>query len=159
ESLDTDQQAAGMAVFVPAYRIGMLVSTALVIAFVSWLELNNYASENVWFYAYAAMALLVGVGMLASLLATEPEASSLAERTEASTPPTDALTKLWGAAYGAFVDFMTKPHVVAVLLFVLLFKFCDAFAGVMTGPFVIRLGFDKAAYAGIVKGVGFFAVL
>src|SRR5690606_7075193 len=50
ESLDTDQQAAGMAVFVPAYRIGMLVSTALVIAFVSWLELNNYASENVWFY-------------------------------------------------------------------------------------------------------------
>lgn len=159
ESLDPDQQAAGMAVFVPAYRIGMLVSTALVIAFVSWLEISGYPRDNVWFYGYAAMAALVGIGMMASILATEPEASTLAEQTEAATPSANALTKLWGAAYGAFSDFMTKPHVVAVLLFVLLFKFCDAFAGVMTGPFVIRIGFDKAAYAAIVKGVGFFAVL
>mgnify|MGYP001225575349 CR=1 FL=1 len=159
ESLDTDQQAAGMAVFVPAYRVGMLVSTALVIAFVSWLEHRGIAKDTVWFYGYAAMAALMVVGMIASLLGTEPEASAIAERAEAATPPTDALTKLWSAAYGAFADFMTKPHVVAVLLFVLLFKFCDAFAGVMTGPFVIRIGFDKAAYAAIVKGVGFFAVL
>ena len=41
----------------------------------------------------------------------------------------------------------------------MLFKFCDAFAGVMTGPFVISIGFDKLAYAGIVKGVGLFAAL
>jgi PAT family beta-lactamase induction signal transducer AmpG len=40
-----------------------------------------------------------------------------------------------------------------------LFKFCDAFAGVLTGPFVISIGFDKAAYAGIVKGVGLAALL
>jgi PAT family beta-lactamase induction signal transducer AmpG len=40
-----------------------------------------------------------------------------------------------------------------------LFKFCDAFAGVLTGPFIIDIGFDKATYAAIVKGVGLAAAL
>ncbi|OYX85864.1 MAG: MFS transporter, partial [Azorhizobium sp. 32-67-21] len=35
----------------------------------------------------------------------------------------------------------------------------DAFAGVLTAPFVIAIGFDKAAYAAIVKGVGLAAAL
>ena len=41
----------------------------------------------------------------------------------------------------------------------MLYKFCDAFAGVLTAPFVINIGFDKAVYAAIVKGVGFAAAL
>ena len=46
-----------------------------------------------------------------------------------------------------------------MLVFVVLYKFCDAFAGVLTAPFVIAIGFDKLTYAGVVKGVGFAAAL
>src|SRR5437763_3129200 len=46
-----------------------------------------------------------------------------------------------------------------VLLFVVLFKFTDALAGVMTAPFVIDLGFSRNEYAAIIKGVGFAATL
>jgi PAT family beta-lactamase induction signal transducer AmpG len=46
-----------------------------------------------------------------------------------------------------------------VLIFVVLYKFCDAFAGVMTTPFVIDLGFTRTDYANIVKGVGLAATL
>ena len=46
-----------------------------------------------------------------------------------------------------------------VLAFVVLFKFCDAFAGAMTAPFVIDLGFSRVDYANIVKGVGLAATL
>ncbi len=46
-----------------------------------------------------------------------------------------------------------------VLAFVVLFKFCDAFAGAMTAPFVIDLGFSRNDYAAIVKGVGLAATL
>ncbi|WP_342643135.1 AmpG family muropeptide MFS transporter [Rhodoligotrophos ferricapiens] len=164
ESLNVDQQAAGMAVFVPAYRVGLLISSAFVIALVGWLEHEGVAASSVWFYGYAAMAVLMVVGIAASLLATEPEASEKAQAeemaaTEQGEHPGNPVVKLWSAALGAFADFLTKPHVAAILLFVLLYKFCDAFAGVMTGPFVIRIGFDKTAYAAIVKGVGFFAVL
>ena len=38
ESLPTDEQAAGMAGYVAAYRIGMLVSGAGVIGLTAWLE-------------------------------------------------------------------------------------------------------------------------
>ena len=41
-----------------------------------------------------------------------------------------------------------------MLAFVVLYKFCDAFAGAMTAPFVIDLGFSRNDYAAIVKGVG-----
>ncbi len=58
------------------------------------------------------------------------------------------------AAYGAFSEFLTREMAIVVLLFVVLYKFCDAFAGTMTAPFVIDLGFSRNDYAAIVKGVG-----
>jgi PAT family beta-lactamase induction signal transducer AmpG len=62
-------------------------------------------------------------------------------------------------AYDAFADFLSKRDALLILLFIVLYKLCDTFAGVMTGPFVLSIGFDKAAYAGIVKGVGLIASL
>jgi PAT family beta-lactamase induction signal transducer AmpG len=47
----------------------------------------------------------------------------------------------------------------AVLCFVVLFKFTDAFAGVMTEAFVLDLGFSITEYAVIIKGVGLAATL
>ena len=154
ESLDDDQQAAGMACYVAAYRGALLVATAGVIALVAVMERAGVPDDVVWFYGYGAMAALVLVGLAAVLWAREPETG--AEARPAQVP---SMTRLTRTAVDAFADFLAKPQAVAVLVFVVLFKFCDAFAGVMTGPFVIDIGFDKAAYAAIVKGVGFAAVL
>ena len=41
----------------------------------------------------------------------------------------------------------------------MLFKLTDALAGVMTGPFAVKLGFSRNEYATIIKGVGFIATL
>ena len=41
----------------------------------------------------------------------------------------------------------------------MLFKFGDAFAGIMTAPFVLDIGFDKTDYGRVVKVFGFAAVL
>ena len=62
-------------------------------------------------------------------------------------------------AVKALGDMFTMPMAASVLLFVLLFRFTDAFAGIMIGPFVIDIGYDKQAYAAIVKGLGTGAVL
>ena len=59
EYLPTDAQAAGMAYFVAAYRIGMLVSTAGAVALVAYLEYRGVDRSLVWGYGYAAMAALV----------------------------------------------------------------------------------------------------
>ena len=160
EYLPTDAQAAGMAYFVTAYRIGMLVSTAGAVALVAYLEHIGVDRSLIWTYAYIAMAALVVIGMVAALLAHEPrakereaEASALGER--AANP----LLRFFRAAYDAFADFLSKRDALLILLFVVLYKLTDTFAGVMTGPFVLDIGFDKASYAAIVKGVGLAASL
>ncbi|MCK9911962.1 hypothetical protein MXD81_22595, partial [Microbacteriaceae bacterium K1510] len=64
------------------------------------------------------------------------------------------LARLYDTAKGAFTEFLTRDAAVAILLFVVLYKVCDALAGTMTAPFVLSLGYSKATYAAIVKGVG-----
>src|SRR5690606_31846752 len=140
ESLDTSEQAAGMASYVFAYRIGMLVSGAGVIALVAWLEAIGIAAEQVWFWGYVAAAAFVAVGLVAAFLAKEPEAPAEVQAAAAERSP---LARLWTTAFEAFREFLTRDAAILVLLFVVLFKFCDAFAGVLTGPFVISIGFDK----------------
>ncbi len=46
-----------------------------------------------------------------------------------------------------------------ILAFVVFYKFCDAFAGAMTTPFVIDLGFSRTDYADMVKVFGLAATL
>jgi PAT family beta-lactamase induction signal transducer AmpG len=106
------------------------------------------------------MAALVLVGLAAALLAREPQAKTRATEGEAQgETPSNPLKRFFVAAYAAFADFLSKRDALLILLFVVLYKLTDTFAGVMTGPFVLDIGFDKASYAAIVKGVGLIASL
>lgn len=156
QSLPSDEQAAGMASYVAAYRVGMLASGAGVIGFTAWLETRGLGKEAIWPIAYAAAALLVLVGLGATLLAGEPVRDGGVETGMAGAGPLERLSK---TATGAFVEFLSRDAAVAILLFVVLFKLCDALAGAMTAPFVLSLGYTKGEYAAIVKGVGLAALL
>jgi MFS transporter, PAT family, beta-lactamase induction signal transducer AmpG len=155
ESLGTSEQAAGMAGYVAAYRVGMLVAGAGILALVAWFEDSGIPQGPAWTWGYVVAALLMVVGLTATLLAREPEGI---ERPPAKNAR-EVASRVAVTAYSAFADFLTRPSAIAILLFVLLFKFCDAFAGVLTAPFVLKIGFDKETYAAIVKGVGFAAAL
>src|SRR3954469_15651868 len=156
ESLPESEQAAGMASYVAAYRIGMLVSTAGALFMVSAFETTGIARSAAWMWGYVAMAALVLIGTVTALAATEPEQSA---RTEAATRTETAFIRVLNAAVGAFSEFLTRRDAWAALAFVVLFKFTDAFSGTMTAPFVIDLGFTRTDYAAIVKGVGLAATL
>jgi PAT family beta-lactamase induction signal transducer AmpG len=156
ESLPENEQAAGMASYVAAYRIGMLISTAGALFLVSGIEGVGFTKPAAWRWGYVIMALCVVIGMITTLLATEPASS---RRADAETSRETPLQRLTQAALGAFVEFLSRKDAWAALAFVVLFKLTDAFSGVMTGPFVIDLGFSRNDYAGIVKGVGLLATL
>lgn len=156
ESLPESEQAAGMASYVAAYRIGMLISTAGVLFLVSAFEATGIARSSAWMWGYVAMAALVLIGTATALVATEPEQSVQAE---AATRGESAFQRVLRAAIGAFSEFLSRKDAFAALAFVVLFKFTDAFSGTMTAPFVIDLGFTRNDYAGIVKGVGLAATL
>jgi PAT family beta-lactamase induction signal transducer AmpG len=154
ESLDISEQAAGMAGYVAAYRIGMLASGAGVIALAAWFEYIGVGRGTVWMWAFFAAAGLMIIGIFASLMATEPSAPA-----DVVDKKRDPVSRVVLTGIESFTEFLTRPLAIVVLLFVLLFKFCDAFAGVLTGPFIIDIGFDKATYAAVVKGVGLASAL
>ena len=79
ESLPESQQAAGMAAYVAAYRIGMLASTAGALFLVSGFEEGlGFGKAASWTAGYLVMAALVVVGVATTFLAREPEKSLLA---------------------------------------------------------------------------------
>ena len=156
ESLEKDEQAAGMASYVAAYRIGMLVSTVGSLFLVSGFEAWGFAKSSAWTWGYIVTALFVAIGMVAGILATEPAQSAVARAAHAGENPVKRVVK---AAVGAFSEFLSREMAVVILIFVVLFKFTDALAGVMTAPFVIDLGFSRTEYATIIKGVGLAATL
>ena len=182
ESLAESEQAAGMASYVAAYRIGMLASGAGALFVVTGFERFGYARPEAWTAGYLVMAALVLVGIATTLVAREPAQSTAAKAAHAADNPVLRVLK---TARAAFVQFLFRQHVrerplgergsrrgrrvqrlavrfafaLVVLAFVVLFKFTDALAGVMTGPFVIKIGFTREEYAAIVKGLGLAATL
>ncbi len=156
ESLDESEQAAGMASYVAAYRIGMLVSTAGALFLVSALQGFGLSYHGAWTAGYALMAVLVLIGVATTLIATEPEKSQAANAAYARE---NALQRVVEAAVGAFSEFLTRDLAFVALAFVILYKFTDALSGAMTAPFVIDLGFSRNEYAAIIKGVGLAATL
>jgi len=156
ESLPENEQAAGMASYVAAYRIGMLASTAGALFLVSAIEAHGLDKQAAWHWGYVAMAALVLIGTATALIATEPERSRQADVAHAHQK---RFARVAEAAAGAFKDFLGHEMAFAMLAFVVLFKFTDALSGAMTAPFVIDLGFSRNEYAAIVKGVGLAALL
>jgi PAT family beta-lactamase induction signal transducer AmpG len=156
ESLDESEQAAGMASYVAAYRIGMLISTAGALFIVSGFQGFGLSHDAAWSAGYAVMAVLVLIGVATTLAAKEPAKSANAAAARAQE---NTLQRIVEAATGAFSEFLTRDMAFFALAFVVLFKFTDALSGAMTAPFVIDLGFSRNEYAAIIKGVGLAATL
>jgi MFS transporter, PAT family, beta-lactamase induction signal transducer AmpG len=159
EALNENEQAAGMASYVAAYRVAMLVSSAGALYVVTGFESVGFGKQEAWSASYMVMAALVLVGILTTFVSSEPEKSAAANAIHRGESP---LHRLSQTVAGAFTDLFLREGIliaVVVLLFVTLFKFTDALAGVMTGPFAVDLGFSRNEYASIIKVVGLAALL
>jgi len=159
ESLPEREQAAGMAAYVAAYRIGMLASTAGALFVVSAFEGLGAGRPTAWTSSYVVMAALLVIGTATSLIATEPEKSASATADHLAHATDHSVERVARAAISALGDFLSRDLALVALAFVVLFKLTDAFAGAMTAPFVIDIGFSRNQYAAIVKTLGLAATL
>lgn len=147
EILDEMTLGAGAASVQFGYRIGMLAAGG------GCLVLADLAG---WFAAYALMAGLMSVGVLATLLNPEPAAPPVAP--VPSSAPADPLRRILRrareAAVRPFLDFATRPGWWAILLFVAFYRYGDSLLGVMANPFYLDLGFTKTEIGIVSKGFG-----
>jgi MFS transporter, PAT family, beta-lactamase induction signal transducer AmpG len=90
-----------------------------------WQGLKNYSGEW-WFQGGIPVALMFSGAALMVLAARNPKAQALRE----------------GPVFGAWVDLLSRPGMIAVLLFILLFKLGDSAMGFMVKPFWVDAGFE-----------------
>lgn len=151
ELLKPEEQGAGAAATQWGYRFGMIASSA------GALFIAEFGG---WTLAFAVMAALMSVGMVTVWLTREPEHSAAAL---APMPGDTASDRIFAwverAIIAPFADFMKRPGWVAILVFVVLYKFGDALAGVMSNPFYVAMGFTKLEVASISKVFGVAATL
>src|ERR1043165_8670721 len=160
ESLPENEQAAGMASYVAAYRVANLLSTAGALYIVTGFETGlSFPRGAAWTTGYLTLRLFVRGGFAAAIFAAEPEKSAAVAAEHLRHAGESRLMRVIATARAALADFLTRDMAVAVLAFVVLFKLTDALAGAMTAAFVIDLGFSRVDYANIIKGVGFAATL
>jgi PAT family beta-lactamase induction signal transducer AmpG len=149
EILDADQQGAGAAMTQAGYRFGLLASGAGAL---------YIASELSWALVYGIMAGLVLIGFVTAVFAPVAKEVQPVDRASAAEPD----NWLRAMVVDPFVEFFQRNDwrvALIILAFILLYKFGDAFAGVMANPFYIRIGFSKVAIANVSKIFGVFATL
>jgi MFS transporter, PAT family, beta-lactamase induction signal transducer AmpG len=125
-------QGAALAAYVWGYRFALLIATTGAI---------GAASLVGWHIALLGVAALIGLGLLVTILAPEPEAERLA------TPGTFG-QRMRQMIVDPLAEFLSRRGAWTILAFVALFKLGEAMAGIMTAPFYRALGFDRPAIAG-----------
>lgn len=138
EALPDDEQGWGSSVHISSYLFGMrLVSGAFALILSDFIPFGQ---------VYQIMAVVLGLGVIATLLCHEP-------KVEAKPPRT-----LQEAVISPFKDYFSKDGAWLILIFILLYKVGDNMAAHMTMPFYLDLGFSRTEVGAITKVVGWVGV-
>ncbi len=147
EILDVDEQGAGAAMTQAGYRLGAIAAGAGALFLADQVD---------WSIVYSVMAVLVVIGMLMAIFAPDPDKRNPAAG-EAHTS-----IGLRSIVIDPFIEFFQRNSpatAITILAFILLYKFGDAFAGVMAYPFYYEMGFSKSEVATVSKIFGVIATV
>ncbi|HEM8139755.1 TPA: muropeptide MFS transporter AmpG [Providencia rettgeri] len=138
--LSAEERGIGAAASVMGYRISMLVSGGLAL----WLA-DKFLT---WKQLYLLMAGLMVIGVIATLLAKEPE--------EDTAPP----TSLKKAIYEPLAEFFSRNNAWLILLLLVFYKLGDAFVMALNTNFLLNaLGFSLSEVGTVNKTVGMAATI
>lgn len=138
--LSAEARGAGAAISVLGYRLAMLVSGGLAL----WLA-DRYLG---WQATYWLMAALMLIGIVATLMAPEPDEQVPVPRS------------MEQAVVAPLRDFFARNNAWLILLLIVMYKMGDAFAGSLSTTFLIRgVGFDAGEVGLVNKTLGLFATI
>lgn len=150
ESFDTKEQAAGTAIFILGYRLGSIFSGAVALILATVLS---------WHEVYAVMGLGALIGMVTVFCSKEPKNGKVREAPFKGNL-SERLNNFWQTAVKSpIADFVTRRGWAIILLFVMVYKLCDAYMVPMTMPFYDAMGFSKEQIAFVTKFYGMGATI
>jgi PAT family beta-lactamase induction signal transducer AmpG len=144
EILGAEEQGAGAGTTQVGYRFGLLLAGAGATA------MSDYVG---WSFIFAVLAVAMLLCAVFTLFVPEPKAS-------ANAPKHKSYAELLNdAVIRPFADFIGRKGWAVILLFILFYKYGDAFGGAMANPFYVELGFTGTEIALMSKVYGVIASL
>lgn len=143
EILSAEEQAAGAATTQIGYRFGLLLAGAGAIA------LSDFAS---WPTVFSVLAACIFACAAFTLFIPEPEVRRPAFVNDYAAWVREAVVE-------PFREFTQRRGWVVVLLFILFYKFGDAFSGFLANPFYVKMGFSGVEIALMTKIYGLLATM
>ncbi len=149
ELLKPEEQGAGAAATQWGYRFGLIAAGAGAL---------YAAGFDGWAFSYALMAVLMSVGIITVCLTPEPDVARTPM--QVSKPGSDRIL-IWvrEAVVAPLADFLARPLWAEIMLFIVLYKFGDALAGVMANPLYVSLHFSAGEVASVSKIFGVLMTL
>ena len=141
DAAPNEMQGIMAAAYQLGYRLAMLCAGAGALYVAQFVD---------WRAAYIAMAVLMGVGMAATLL------SPVVDRAPGTVAEPRKRFDFAAAVKAPLVDLYARKGrtLVPILLLVALYRVSDFLAGVMSNPLYVDLGFSKAEIASVAKIYG-----
>ncbi|WP_417760364.1 AmpG family muropeptide MFS transporter [Shewanella sp.] len=173
ESAPENMQAALAAAGQVGYRSAMIISTAGALTVAAWVSPTPEAYDlRSWQIAYHIMAGLMGIGLVTTLFAKEPQIDnrSLTEAEKAlrvqlssRMPSLPAAFCAWvySAVAMPFIDFFRRfgKHAIIILLLISCYRISDIVMGIMANVFYVDMGFSKEEIATLSKVFGLIMTL
>jgi PAT family beta-lactamase induction signal transducer AmpG len=166
DSVDVDYQGAMITAYIYGYRLALLAATAG-----AFLIADNYS----WSIAYVVMACCMLVGIVTTLVISEPERviseHTLEVERRLQALLADGVKKIsvmqrvaaWfaSAVVSPFVEFFARNrwNALAILALISMYLISDYVLGVMANPLYIDLGFSLSEIAYVGKTFGFAVTL
>lgn len=147
EILDSQQMGPGAGASSLGYRLGIWVSGAGALYLASWWD---------WGTVYWMMAACMIIGIITTLLSSEPEINAQSQpylETIDHSPATvwQQLSTWFSVSFTAIIQ---RTDITVILLFIFFYKIGDTVLNTMTMPFLLELGFNKLEIAHVAKSFG-----
>lgn len=172
ESAGERLQAAMAATYMAGYRIAMIVAGAGALVVAAWASpIADAYSVDAWRTAYLCMAALMGVGLVTSLIISEPQPVQMDQETleqqqkviefsERLAHLPHGLSRFLGWLYIAifcpFRDFTRRYGMQAIIILALIscYRISDVILGIIANVFYVDMGFTKEEISKIIKVYG-----
>jgi PAT family beta-lactamase induction signal transducer AmpG len=148
---DADELGLLTSAYSLAFRIAIIATDAWIL----WL-----VTLAGWSWAYAAIGLLMGVGILGALFAPEPERVDVAIEAKTAAAPAFSARGVYDVVLEPFVAFFRTHGWVAalILLTITTYHLCDYLRGPVVNPYYVDLHIPKTVVAGVRTTLGLAGV-
>ena len=175
ESAPEKYQAAMAAAYMTGYRLAMIMAGAGSLAVAAWVSDTDAYQLSAWSTSYFVMAACMGVGIITTFIAKEPDYEGTQQRlqkkqahiseqlSEQHVPSVLVRFMAWLdiAIIAPFLDFFNRygKHALLILLLIGTYRISDIVMGIMANPFYVDMGYTKGEVAAISKVFGVIMTL